>query len=276
MLGERLSYLDPVQLQLINPDDLMPLEVDDEFIFEHEVLMPPVPTSCLTTGFNIHSRVFWAAIRSPHPKNGLAEPCACVRAQDTDVRLAYLRDRLQCMQNLLHDVPPSLRLWEVSGNSLQDLASDEFSALLRSSFESMRVNIHVTHLWLQSLLLDQLEASQAAQGLSAADSPGLNTSLADTRILWRTREELCRQLFFLLYNVPELNLEINGLHLAYKVRDIASAMLNCPFQAGEPEAERAAEYIRLATEILSRLDTSESVNTMNLQAWVDTDRIRPT
>ncbi|RAK79312.1 Zn(II)2Cys6 transcription factor [Aspergillus fijiensis CBS 313.89] len=276
MLGERLSYLDPVQLQLINPDDLMPLEVDDEFIFEHEVLMPPVPTSCLTTGFNIHSRVFWAAIRSPHPKNGLAEPCACVRAQDTDVRLAYLRDRLQCMQNLLHDVPPSLRLWEVSGNSLQDLASDEFSALLRSSFESMRVNIHVTHLWLQSLLLDQLEASQAAQGLSAADSPGLNTSLADTRMLWQTREELCRQLFFLLYNVPELNLEINGLHLAYKVRDIASVMLNCPFQAGEPEAERAAEYIRLATEILSRLDTSESVNTMNLQAWVDTDRIRPT
>ncbi|PYH44688.1 Zn(II)2Cys6 transcription factor [Aspergillus saccharolyticus JOP 1030-1] len=258
MLGERLSYLDPVQLQAINPEDLMPVEVDDELIFENEVLMPAVPTPCLVTGFKIHSRVFWAAIRSPyshaHPNQVSIEPCACVRAQDANVRVAYLRDRLQCMRNLLHNVPPSLRREAPDVSGLQE------SSTLQSSFESMRVNIHVTHLWLQSLLIDHLEAAQGA----------------DPRALWRERAELCRQLFFLLYNVPDHNLEINGLHLAYKVRDIAAGMLTCPYSANEPEAESAAEYIRRATEILSRLDSSESVNTMNLQAWVDTDRIRTT
>ncbi|RAL07918.1 uncharacterized protein BO97DRAFT_446509 [Aspergillus homomorphus CBS 101889] len=52
MLGERLSYLDPVQLQTINPEDMMPFEVDDELIFENEVLMPTMPTPCLATALS--------------------------------------------------------------------------------------------------------------------------------------------------------------------------------------------------------------------------------
>ncbi|KAJ5414068.1 hypothetical protein N7509_000695 [Penicillium cosmopolitanum] len=39
--GERLTYLDPAVLQLVKAEDLIPLEIDDEFIFEHEVVFPP-------------------------------------------------------------------------------------------------------------------------------------------------------------------------------------------------------------------------------------------
>lgn len=54
-------------LDSIDPNDLMPLEVDDEFIFKNEVAAPETPGPCLVTGFIHHSRVFLAAIRDLIP-----------------------------------------------------------------------------------------------------------------------------------------------------------------------------------------------------------------
>jgi hypothetical protein len=53
----------------IDLEKLMPLEVDDEYILENEILSPP-HNECLTTGFNINSRVFWTAIAQTAPENG--------------------------------------------------------------------------------------------------------------------------------------------------------------------------------------------------------------
>lgn len=49
-------------------------------------------------------------------------------------------------------------------------------------------------------------------------------------------------------------------------------MLACPFPPENPASIRAQEYLREYTEILSRLDGSERLNTLSLQSWVDTDR----
>jgi hypothetical protein len=68
-------------------------------------------------------------------------------------------------------------------------------------------------------------------------------------------------------------LEANGLHAANKVRDIASSLLACPFHPEDPIAKRVAEYVQRSTDILSRLDSSEVMNAMHLQTWIDTDRI---
>jgi hypothetical protein len=51
-------------------------------------------------------------------------------------------------------------------------------------------------------------------------------------------------------------------------------MLACPFPPGSPTSIRSQEYLREYTDILSRLDGSERLNTLSLQSWVDTDRQR--
>ena len=273
VLGERLSYLDPIILHSINPEDLMPLEVDDEMIFEHEVLLPPSPTSCLMTGFILHSRVFWAAVRSSCPDSP-AEPCPCVRARDPTVQVTYLQDRLHSLKLLLEDIPPPLRAWQppeaeiTSNGNLGGSTAD-----VQSHFASMRANLHVTHLWLQSLLIDQLETAQAHKKGAPVAMPHTQPT-AEAKALWLQREDICRQLFYVLYSLPQINLEANGLHLACKVRDVAASLLVCPFNPADPEAELAAGYLRQSTDILSRLDSSECMATMHLQTWVDTDRIK--
>ncbi|KAE8374001.1 beta-glucosidase [Aspergillus bertholletiae] len=273
MLGERLSYLDPALLQTINPDDMMPLEVDDEFILENEILTPRARTPCLVTGFIIHSRVFWAAVSDPLPGRSAEEPCPCVRARDSHIQISYLQNRLQNLKYLLHDIPAVLRPWGPPNED--NLNDDSSAAILRSNFETMRANLHVTHLWLQSLLIDQLEAAQSGQrGAQLALRSGHSSYKTDSKSLWLEREELCRQLFFVLHTLPQASLEANGLHLAYKVRDIAASILTCPFHPQEPEAKRAAEYVQDATSWLSRLDRSESINALHLQSWVDTDRVQ--
>jgi hypothetical protein len=264
--------LDPALLHSINPEDLMPLGVDDEFISEYEVVTDASTQPCLVTGFIFHSRVFWAAIRSPCPTQ--EDLCPCVRSKDQRAQVSYFQERLNCLQNLLTDIPPFLLPWESTGENFNTNATDEKAKIIGSQMASLRANLHVTHLWLQSLILDQLEAAQSHQrsqpSVTSLDQP--STAL-DQRLLWIEREKLCRQMFFILFNFPRISLEANGLHLANKVRDIAASLLACPFHPDDPISKQAAEYIQLSTDVLSRLDSSESMNTMHLQTWVDTDRI---
>ncbi|PYH29225.1 beta-glucosidase [Aspergillus neoniger CBS 115656] len=262
VLGERLPYLDPILLLSINPEDLMPLEVDDEFIFENEVLMPPSQSPCLVTGFIPHYKVFWAAIRSACPESP-AGPCPCVRARDPAVQISYIQDRLHNLRFLLDDIPPLLRPWQPSDTeAIANGGSTGVTEMTQSHFASMRVNLHVTHLWLQILLVDQLEAAQAHKSELSLTSTDHAQPMLDAKALWLQREDLCH------------HLEANGLHLAHKVRDIAAGLLVCPFHPAGPEAERATEYLRQSTDILSRIDSSESMVTMHLQTWIDTDRIK--
>lgn len=260
--GERLTFLDPVLLRSINPGDLLPLEVDDEFIFEHEVVFPSNASPSLMSGFNLHSRIFWASIQSLDQNRNENEPCPCVRIKDHHSQLDYFQNRFHDLKPLLDDVPPYLQSWQLNNATehINQLGSTD--TILYFQFSAMRVNIHVTHLWLQSLILDQLEAAMSLQ----------HTNL-DPRTFWIDRESLCRQLLFIVFNSPSECLEANGLHLATKVRDIAASLLSCPLHPEDPISKQVTDYIQKSTDILSRLDSSESLNTMHLQSWIDTDRL---
>ncbi|KAJ5390617.1 uncharacterized protein N7496_001685 [Penicillium cataractarum] len=262
-------------LDSIDPNDLMPLEVDDEFIFKNEVTAPETPGPCLVTGFIHHSRVFLAAIRDPYSKSSAKEPCPCVRTHDLNLQVHYFQGRLDCLRHLLADIPACLQLSALTSSFIGIESSNNGDLeTLQSQFASMRVNLHITHIWLQSLILDQLEVAQSHQHSQiSAISQSDHAGTFDQRALWLYREELCRQLFFILYNFPQPSLESNGLHAANKVRDMASSLLACPFHPEDPIAKRVAEYVQRSTDILSRLDSSEGMNAMHLQTWIDTDRI---
>ncbi|OHE96942.1 hypothetical protein CORC01_07727, partial [Colletotrichum orchidophilum] len=310
---ERLTYFGPGELREVNYEALMPLDIDDEHIFRDRILDPVSPMAShgtpsanprehcppftLTSGFIIHSRVFHKGLQESIATLG----CECELRRSPALRLARMRDLLQEMRYMLDDAPGPMRQWAsaetsdaapgtprfdeeraaaASASSYGSPAdysrateSGSYLSVLQGQAEIMRANIHVTHLWLQSLLLEQIDVVTQENAMA---HPSTTTGPEDVstalKANWAEREDICRQMLHLLHSIPYVHLEPNGLYLAYKVRDVAVTLLNCPFEAHERPARRAVEYMRDFTRALSRLDRSETVNTNSLKSWIDIDR----
>ena len=216
---ERLAYLDEIILSTLNLEELMPLEVDDEMILESSVLPQPGQEISLTTGFNVHSRLFWAALKSTHPgkfSDAEIKACSCIRASDPFLKLSHLQGRLHELKYILDDVPAPLRQWAIAESddvSWLSNTAPEHRTILKSQFASMRANIHVTHLWLQSITYDQIDnlVLNKLNNLSPSSNPPITIPRA--KLTWSEREDICRQLLHILSGIPAINLEANGHHL---------------------------------------------------------------
>ncbi|KZL76065.1 quinate utilization pathway activator [Colletotrichum tofieldiae] len=305
---DRLTYFGPGELREINFEALMPLEIDDEQVFRDRILDPVSPMASrstpsnnsqerhvaftLSSGFNLHSRVFLKGLREAMETTG----CECELRRSPVSRLARLRELLQEMRYMLDDAPGPMRQWASSesydapgtpsyendqpamsnyGSPVDHSHTTESghsASVIQGQAEIMRANIHVTHLWLQSLLLEKVEVALQDSALGNSSATAREEVSAALKASWAEREDICRQMLHLLHSIPYIYLEPNGLYLAYKVRDVAVTLLNCPFEAHERPARRAVEYMRDFTRALSRLDRSETVNTNSLKSWVDVDR----
>lgn len=89
-----------------------------------------------------------------------------------------------------------------------------YSKVVQGQHEIMRANIHVTHLWLQSLLLEQVDVvvQEGVIGSSSAAAAAEEVS-ASLKANWAEREDICRQMLHLLHSIPYVYLEPNGLYL---------------------------------------------------------------
>jgi hypothetical protein len=283
---ERLTYLDANILATLDLEQLMPLEVDDEYIHEHTVLPQPSGVLSVVVGFNTASRVFWTALQSPTDK---AEDCYCERTRSSVAQYQHLKSRLHELHYILDSLPPQLRQWQSTNDDPSLYGTDpEQSRLLKAQFATTRANVHVTHLWLQSIISDQVDAIL----VNPTTRERLGSSVPDHRTRWVEREHICRQLLHVLWSIPDVYLEPNGHHLVsrkvlrqtqtvtdanaliqtYKVRDVAVGLFTCPFEPHSEAGKRAAEYLSEFANKLSSLDGSEIPNTLSLQSWVDTDR----
>ncbi|KAH8881963.1 hypothetical protein GQ53DRAFT_464974 [Thozetella sp. PMI_491] len=263
--SERLLYLDQQLLRDINFDSIIPIDVDDEHIVDQRVATPvpplsyqspqgeqdetPRPTITLAGGFILHTRVFFLSMRETMSQAA----CTCGHSRTLAERLAALRDLVHELRYMLDDVPGPLRQWtsssigcDADGESAAErlrVANEagQGSGVLHGQVETMRVNLHMTHLWLQSMLLDQVDVLlQKSTGRDAASC---------LRESWPEREDICRQMLHLLHSIPYVYLEPNGLVLTYKVRDVAVALLNCPFETHEAPARRAVHWVDMDREV---------------------------
>lgn len=269
---DRLTFLDPTLVESIDLESLMPVDVDDEAVFEDRIVPALSSQPNLTTAFNLSSLVFWAAIESRQActaVNTVRPACQCAMDK-RQKQIAHLQGRLQDLKYSLDAIPPELRQWAARPMPLSPDMASNAPGVVVSQLGAVRGNLHVTQIWLQSILLDQLEAL-LQDDTSPFDTPAY---LATTESRWSERENLCTQLIHVLHAIPQKDLEPNGLHFVFKVRDVAVGLLSCPFEPHEPASLRAAEFVREFTQILSRLDSSEVIATTNLKTWVDTDRER--
>ncbi|VTO91909.1 unnamed protein product [Fusarium graminearum] len=199
--NERLTFLDPVLSCEIRFEDLMPAPVDDEYISTSGILACPESeiAQSLTSGFNVHSRIFLAALKSPG--SDAYRHCICSHIKDPALRLESRRERLYHLKYILNSILPAYRPWNKSVTP-----TIPFDAVDLANFQRdvIRANIHVTHLWLQVMLLDQIDALR-----SRSD----DTSGSENLALCDEREDVSRQFLDLLNSLGQPSLEPNGLSL---------------------------------------------------------------
>lgn len=81
-----------------------------------------------------------------------------------------------------------------------------------------------------------------------------------------------------LCSTPHLCLDILGVHLIFKIRDVAGPLLSYLDSNGEYSTPtgfygRAKQYLQEFSDKLRQLDRSGKPNFESLQTWVDTDRL---
>lgn len=218
-LGDRFIF-DSADAEL-----LMPLDVDDEYITAQQVHPQPQGRTSLTVGFNALNYInncLVTIIKDPLlPLLSCTEPtidhrsllqtCVCGRHVKPASIAALVQARLEKTRPVLDHLPDELRPW--SSNSEPSLVDSSTDAVLFSQYESMKANIHVTHLWVQSILFERYVACRQT---SSTSNPAIDCP-SEERI-WEMREDICRQLLHLLNNISQANLEPNGHFL---VRNLA-------------------------------------------------------
>jgi hypothetical protein len=211
---EKLSFLETSILEKLDFGALLPVEVDDEMIFEHNILAQPESLPSVTTGFNIASRIFWAIFKSlvddSTSSQTIEKPCACQRSSKLVLQSTHLQERLQEVKYVLDDVPSHLQPWRDHGRGIdRDGRVRHLGRILDAQFESMRANIHITHLWAQSVIFDQINNLKRKACLHGhTDAANHNEELE-----WDGKEQICRQLLHVLHTISDLDLESNGNHV---------------------------------------------------------------
>lgn len=175
---------------------MWPLEVDDEFIMEKSLLPQPPGVPSLAKGFNAAANVFWVAAILPSRDMGSFFHSA--RFFPSEV-LASAKSRLHNLNHALDSVDTHLGLWSTRNEETTPFKN---SNVLFAQFESMRANIHVSHLWLKSMLFEQILALE-----------GSTLVQTEQQQHWQQREDICSQLLSILYNIKQVNLEPNGYNI---------------------------------------------------------------
>ncbi|KAH6715720.1 hypothetical protein BKA61DRAFT_478470 [Leptodontidium sp. MPI-SDFR-AT-0119] len=262
---ERLAFIDETSLQTTTLHKLLPVEVDDEMILADCILPQPQASLSLATAFNLHSLTFWAAITSTRPPGNIGEnaSAASILSMSPASRITYWTRRLEELRYVLDGVAPQLRPWKMASvgeSNLEQPLESTGEGLKSVQLESLRADLHVTHLWLQSIIIEEIAALK--KSLSVVLDPD------QLRTLWNERQDICHRMLHVLHGISISRLEPNGNHLTHKIRDVAVTLLGSPFESTNPITKRANEYLQEFIHILSCLDDSDSMSTVNMQTWI--------
>jgi hypothetical protein len=199
-------------------DSLSPLEVDDEFITKDAIHPQPADRLSLVAGLNALTSInkTWmesnatTSAKSPRSfqsSDAATDPgkrlgtCECGREVSLVGPLAVAHERLHRLEHCLDDMPPELAA-ERDSHVLDRLRT--LPALLQSQYETMRANVHVTHLWAQNSLVELIIALSENDMHSSA-------FLETKKHCLRFQEDLARRLLKFLDTLPKFNLLPNGL-----------------------------------------------------------------
>jgi hypothetical protein len=200
MKARLLTLFDGSMLQRVDAEDLWPIEVDEEFITEETILPQAQDRLCLMTGFNTNFRLFWLSVTDRvEDSTSRVSAVNMHEALDPVTILASLERQIQDLRRTALEMDARFCRWNDFG-VINSVATD---TLAHVQLEIMRANIHVTRLWLESTLLENLERIEK-------DTLEESSWIRSPESVWTQRQEICQQLLFVLSNVKQHSLEPNG------------------------------------------------------------------
>jgi hypothetical protein len=201
----------------IRTDQLLPLEVDDEYISETEVKEQPPGVLSLTAGFLAEKKILLDLLDLDYdnmpesPGIGNLEPDTLIRESQLARRTsstatpAVLLERIRRLKYSLDDFSPSRGA--TSHDQSSPLSNESSHTVSEEVIELQRVNVYVTNYWAQNYLIERLLSLSSARHSSQQDS------IPSTLDLWERREGLCRDLLHFLNNSNLAALQRNGYAL---------------------------------------------------------------
>lgn len=274
---EKVAFLDCSTLHEIDLEELLPMPQDDEEITESDYGSYDTARPSLAAALRLRAELFLTAVTEITSKNRRGAKkvhCRCTRLIDPVSYNLHLRSRLYELRYKLDGAPWYLRQWAPRELGIDFTPDQEFQIGV------IRADIHTTHLWLQTCILEHLEyltptITSPSPGLSASPQEVLQITVSSQ---WEQREEICRQMLQVLCSTPHLCLDILGVHLIFKIRDVAGPLLSYLDSNGEYSTPtgfygRAKQYLQEFSDKLRQLDRSGKPNFESLQTWVDTDRL---
>lgn len=281
--------LPPPTSQEQYPDQ--PVEVDDEFIYTDQILPQPEGIPSLITGFNRNICVYttmnelvgvdmcygmkffdWSA-----QKNILSNGLSSAKQATEDLPL-HLQVKTEPGQPEppafdyagMQYHPPAFPAAQPS-DDVRHAFAEEPMRRRQLQFEIQKANIYASSLATRSYFVERylnlrdaerqrrkaeegvVEEEAEAEAEAKADA---DADLKDERdaMVASERELIVRNLLTVLTSISQRNLEPNGGSIIYKIRQVASTLLNDAPERKGPVAVQAEEYLAKFLDILMRLE----------------------
>ncbi|KAI1822567.1 hypothetical protein F4861DRAFT_513990 [Xylaria intraflava] len=254
------------------PYPAQPVEVDDEYIFSHQILPQPEGTISLITGFNRNIRIYMTM-------NELigVEMCYGISFFDWTAQKNIIGNGLVSTKQTIEDLPSQLQIVkpDPDQNDLAELdqagfvyCPPGFSAAqpendIRRALaqqppkrrqlqcEIQKINVHASQLATRSYFVERYLSLRDAHIENAqGEKDDKDETVAEER------ESIVRDLLAVLISVPQRNLEPHGQSMINKFRQVASTLVQGAPQHKGAVAVKAEDYLNRFIDVLSKLEKS--------------------
>jgi hypothetical protein len=271
----------------------LPLEVDDEYIFEQGFHPQPPESISKLKAFNLNCQIFETV--TPLATMELAYGIDSVF--DINKQKQVMEGCLRAVKNVLNNVPRELMLEPGSqagefatstnyypstsayaGVPIENIGEIQNQERLENrrllQFEIQKANIYASQLGTRSFIVEKYwnletaheEMVRNSGGGSNLSSPGVIAVGLDGMIpkqlpnkvddinIANERESVVKDLLQLLGSISQVNMEPNGASFINKIRQIASTLLETPENRKGPMAMRGQEYLKKFLDVLMKLE----------------------
>ncbi|KAE9369063.1 hypothetical protein N431DRAFT_427315 [Stipitochalara longipes BDJ] len=272
----------------------LPLEVDDEYIFEQHVQSQPPGSISKLTAFNLNCQIFETV--TPLATMELAYGIDSVF--DINKQKQVMEGCLRAVKKVLNNVPRELMLqpgsqagefatstpyypptsafagMRVNGNDSMQNTQERLENRRLLQFEIQKANIYASQLGTRSFIVEKYwnletahdEMMRNSGGGSNLSSPGVLAIGLDGMIpqqaankvdeinIANERESVVKDLLQLLGSISQVNMEPNGASFINKIRQIASTLLETPENRKGPMAVRGQAYLKKFLDVLMKLE----------------------
>ncbi|OJJ36661.1 hypothetical protein ASPWEDRAFT_50130 [Aspergillus wentii DTO 134E9] len=231
----------------------LPIEVDDEYIFPTHVEPQPSNTVSQLVGFNANVRIF----SSYNTLSAWEIAFGSGQLFDRERQRSLMWECLQKAKSALVNAPKELSLNQIQ---ISPMSTENPHSLERRAiqYEIQKANIYASQLGTRSYLVEKYwglfgtsKVYHRPSEQRYPDTPGSapkvegdasdNFTVPETlaqpdhieKMMAEERLLVIRDLLVLLRSVNEVNMEPNGASFTYKIRQIASTLLNLPHPAME-------------------------------------------